>query len=101
MPEFELNQLEKVSNVDFLDSTFFNVIDNQKHEMHEEVKNYLKILSLCHTVIVEDKDGVKKYNVIHIFYPHYNTLNSSYQAASPDELALLNFAKFCGFKYLG
>ncbi len=24
-----------------------------------------------------------------------------YNAASPDELALLNFAKFCGFEYLG
>ena len=45
----------------------------------------MKILSLCHTVILtEDKNGKMKYN-----------------AASPDELALLNFAKFCGFEYLG
>jgi phospholipid-transporting ATPase len=24
-----------------------------------------------------------------------------YNASSPDELALINFAKFCGFEYLG
>jgi len=44
----------------------------------------MKILSLCHTIIIEEKNGKKIYN-----------------AASPDELALLNFARFCGFEFLG
>lgn len=41
-------------------------------------------LSLCHTIIVEYEDGNRKYN-----------------ASSPDELALVMGAKFCGFEYLG
>ena len=42
-------------------------------------------LSVCHTVVTEKKsDGSIVYN-----------------ASSPDELALLNFAKFVGFEYLG
>lgn len=53
--------------------------------MHQKVIKYLKVLALCHTVIIEKTDdGDIKYN-----------------AASPDELALLNFAKFCGFVYKG
>ena len=45
----------------------------------------MKVLALCHTVIIEELDnGELQYN-----------------AASPDELALLNFAKYCGFVYKG
>ena len=44
----------------------------------------MKVLGLCHTVIVEKKDGELSYN-----------------AASPDELALLNFARFHGMVYQG
>jgi phospholipid-transporting ATPase len=42
------------------------------------------MLSVCHTIIVEKSPYGLQYN-----------------ASSPDELALLNFAKFCGFEYLG
>ena len=42
------------------------------------------MLSFCHTVIVDKKEGTTVYN-----------------ASSPDELALLNFAKYAGFEYLG
>lgn len=41
-------------------------------------------LALCHTIITERVDGQVQYN-----------------ASSPDELALINFAKFCGVQYLG
>ena len=41
-------------------------------------------LSLCHTIITEKKNGEIIYN-----------------ASSPDELALVNCAKFCGFEYMG
>lgn len=40
--------------------------------------------ALCHTVMVEHENG-----------------KSSYSASSPDELALVNFAKFCGYEYKG
>jgi phospholipid-transporting ATPase len=39
---------------------------------------------LCHTIIIEKVDGQVNYN-----------------ASSPDELALINFAKYCGVSYLG
>lgn len=42
------------------------------------------MLSICHTVIADIKDNKLIYN-----------------ATSPDELALLNFAKFIGFEFIG
>jgi phospholipid-transporting ATPase len=41
-------------------------------------------LALCHTIITERINGVLTYN-----------------ASSPDELALVNFAKFSGYEYMG
>lgn len=42
-------------------------------------------LSLCHNVIIEeDEQGRQKYN-----------------ASSPDELAFINMAKYCGWVYTG
>jgi phospholipid-transporting ATPase len=39
---------------------------------------------VCHTIIVENKDDVPTYN-----------------ASSPDELALVNAAKYLGYSFLG
>ena len=44
----------------------------------------MEILAVCHTIIVENKKG----NVV-------------YNASSPDELALVNGAKFFGFNFKG
>jgi len=52
--------------------------------MHDKVLECLMMLSTCHTVIAEQKDGKLFYN-----------------ATSPDELALLNFARFVGLEFLG
>ena len=42
-------------------------------------------MALCHTIICDvDSNGVPIYN-----------------ASSPDELALVNWAKFCGVEYMG
>lgn len=41
-------------------------------------------MALCHAIITEEKNGDIYYN-----------------ASSPDELALVNFAKFCNYTYLG
>ena len=45
---------------------------------------YFEILALCHDIIVEKEKG-----------------EPSYSSSSPDEIALVNFAKFCGYEYLG
>jgi phospholipid-transporting ATPase len=44
----------------------------------------LKLLALCHTIITEKQENELIYN-----------------ASSPDELALINFAKFSGVEYIG
>ena len=44
----------------------------------------MEILSVCHTIIVEEKNGLPVYN-----------------ASSPDELALVNAAKYFGCAYAG
>ena len=67
-----------VSNVDFHDPDFFKEIADPK------IVTYLRFLSLCHMIITEEKDGEILYN-----------------SSSPDEIALTNFAKFCGYEYMG
>lgn len=69
----------KVSNVDFHDPDFINNL------LHPKIYLYLKFLSLCHMIITEEKpDGEIVYN-----------------SSSPDEIALTNFAKYCGFEFRG
>lgn len=69
------HDMTDVSNVLFYDETFLSEV-RSSHEKFE----YLEFLALCHTVMMDDG--------------HYN-------AASPDELALINFAKMCGVEYAG
>lgn len=48
-------------------------------------------LAVTHTIIIseeKDKDDPTKFT-------------RTYNASSPDELALVNFAKFCGVEYMG
>ena len=49
-----------------------------------KLREFLLELAICHTVLTEEKNGEIIYN-----------------ASSPDELALLNFAKFVGCEYEG
>jgi len=51
---------------------------------HPHVTDCLKFLAVCHTIIAEEKEGKTIYN-----------------AASPDELALANFARFVGSEFKG
>ncbi|KAM3140134.1 hypothetical protein pb186bvf_007687 [Paramecium bursaria] len=65
-------------NVDFEDKQFELIKNSNKAHL------VLQILSLCHSAIVQVENGETQYNV-----------------TSPDELALLNFAKFQQYEYLG
>lgn len=73
-----------VTNVDFRDATFFQILQNANNPLSEKIRKCLFFLAICHTVLGEKKDDDIIYN-----------------ASSPDELALINFAKFCGVKFLG
>jgi phospholipid-transporting ATPase len=67
--------LKEVENVIFYDEDFLNQIQQSPEKVE-----YLEFLALCHTIIIDQ---------------------GKYNAASPDELALVNFAKMCGIEYCG
>ena len=60
------------------------ILSDENHPEYDNVFRALEVLSFCHTIITEELEGDVKYN-----------------ASSPDELALLNFARYIGFKYTG
>lgn len=82
----QLRSYPDVSNVDFRDKRLFDIIANPDDANYAAVYDALLFLALCHTVISEVDQATKKL---------------VYNASSPDELALVNFAKFCGFEYMG
>jgi len=68
-------------NVSFHDDDLDEMLSNSQLDGSKQLEKFLVFLALCHTVIVDDR--TKKYS-----------------AASPDELALVNFAKQCGYEFL-
>lgn len=49
-----------------------------------DLEKFLEHLAVCHTVLYSEKSS-----------------GGSYQATSPDELALVSFSKFCGVEFKG
>ena len=78
------DSLPKIPNVDFHDANLLNILNNPENNQHEFVKHAVFFLALCHTVVAEYKQNEVIYNT-----------------SSPDELALINFAKFCGVEFKG
>ena len=66
-----------VENVNFEDSTFWEHFSSPTHPNFAQIEKLILHLALCHTIILDESTG--KYN-----------------ASSPDELALVNAAKFFG-----
>lgn len=75
-----------VTNVNFEDEKFDLHIRDSGHQNHGNLKQFFAALGLCHTVIA-DKKRDKKSGKEFI----------QYNASSPDELALVNGARHCGF----
>jgi phospholipid-transporting ATPase len=65
-----------VSNVSFTDTRFLNNLDT------DHARLYCKFLSICHMIITEAKGEEIIFN-----------------SSSPDEIALANFAKYCGYEF--
>jgi len=76
--------MPEVTNVDFLDQDFLNELNDPKSSNHQNIIECLTLMAVCHTIITEEKNGEVLYN-----------------ASSPDELALVNFAKFVGAEFAG
>jgi phospholipid-transporting ATPase len=73
-----------VTNFNFEDEVFFRHMKDQRHANYQLIVDYLTHLSVCHTVVAESKDNKILYN-----------------ASSPDELALVNAAKYFGYFFKG
>jgi phospholipid-transporting ATPase len=73
----------EISNVNFDDEHFYKHWRDRNSENYEYIEKVLLLLAICHTIIIENKNGKVNYN-----------------ASSPDELALVNAARFFGVRYV-
>lgn len=64
-------------------------MSDTSHENFSELNRFMEILSVCHTVIAEKSKNAS------------NPDHLAYNASSPDELALVNAAKFFGYYFKG
>ncbi len=78
-----LNHAELVSNVNFHDDVFYQHWQDKSSPNYHALERVILNLAICHTIIIENKNGKLNYN-----------------ASSPDELALVNAARFFGVKYV-
>lgn len=86
LPNEKLQQLPKVTNVDFRDNFFFNMIEEKNDILQVEcIHEMLLSVALCHTIIADHKENGELI----------------YNASSPDELAIVNWARFCGVEFQG
>lgn len=81
---FNCDEVDEISNVNFDDPVFFQHFRDKDSENYHYIEKLLLNLAICHTIIIEHKEQGK---II-------------YNASSPDELALVNAARFFGVKFL-
>mmetsp|Transcript_48313 Transcript_48313/g.35494 ORF Transcript_48313/g.35494 Transcript_48313/m.35494 type:complete len:91 (+) Transcript_48313:984-1256(+) len=74
---------EEISNVNFDDPLFTSHFSDPHSPNFKNIEHLLMSLAVCHTVISEHKEGRLVYN-----------------ASSPDELALVNLARFLGATFV-
>jgi hypothetical protein len=58
-PVCNLAELKKqgITNVNFQDEQLDQQLANQFHDNHHQILRMLEILAICHTVVVEEKNG--------------------------------------------
>ncbi len=78
---FNKDSDEEITNVNFDDPDFYKQF-RDKEQNYDYIERVLLNLAICHTIIIEKKGGKTRYN-----------------ASSPDELALVNAARFFGVKF--
>lgn len=73
-----------VTNFNLEDDVFVAHMNDKSHPNYQNIINFLTHLAICHTVVAESKEDKILYN-----------------ASSPDELALVNAAKYFGYFFKG
>ena len=76
-----------VTNVNFDDPEFYKHYANPQHMNYQNILNFIEAIGICHTVIAETKKNKDGKEVI------------TFNASSPDELALVNGARHMGFAF--
>lgn len=76
-----------ITNVCFEDPVFDNHYGNPNNANYGNICDLISCLGLCHTVIAEKKKDSDDNDYI------------AYNASSPDELALVNGARYLGFAF--
>lgn len=80
--EEDMESKPKVSNVNFADKEFFEEFKNQ--DKSSDLHEMIFLLSVCHSASIEKSEDEEM----------------KYTASSPDDIALVNFAKLCGYEYI-
>ena len=62
-------------------------MEDENHPSYQMTRKFIEALGLCHTVITDEKETKDGQKYI------------AYNAASPDELALVNGARHLGFAF--
>lgn len=78
---------KEVTNFNMVDSDLKKKIKNQSDDQYEQIQRFLYHLALCHTVLTCNN-------------PKDEAIKPLLSSASPDELALLNAAKYYGIKFV-
>ena len=73
-----------MTNVDFRDANFIREQRDPRSSEYPVIREFLLMLACCHNIVCNEKGG-----------------KIVYDASSPDELALVNFAKFVGIEFVG
>lgn len=84
-PTIDTEKMLGITNVNFSDPVLQEHMNDSSHENFAKLNRYMEILSVCHTVICEK----------------HKTGEIQYNASSPDELALVNAAKYFGYNFIG
>ena len=72
----------KITNFDFYDNEFLDHIRDDDHDNYNNIKYFLLCICLCHTILTEKN----------------NKNELIYQGSSPDEISLINAARY--FQYI-
>lgn len=87
--DMERMKREGITNVNFSDPILDEHMRDVSCENFSNINRFMEILAVCHTVIAEKAKGSK------------GSDNLTYNASSPDELALVNAAKYFGYYFKG
>lgn len=82
---------KEVTNFNMVDSDLKKVIKEHKGKRYESIQRFLYHLALCHTVLTNNSNSKEE---------KAGNSKPSISSSSPDELALMNAAKYFGIKFV-